>query len=137
MYCLIFPPYFQVYKHFSNCELPKLIHLNVRVTIPNHECLVGLACIMKACPSLQKLTLEVHVYVYLLIKWEVWDMWNSYYRLVVVLASCTSAWTSMFSIFFFFIKHLKGFKGISMSSLSDCQFCGWNFDMVKLSNYFL
>ncbi|ESR66164.1 hypothetical protein CICLE_v10008333mg [Citrus x clementina] len=49
----------EVYKHFSNCELPKLIHLNLRVTIPNHECLVGLACIMKSCPSLQKLTLEL------------------------------------------------------------------------------
>lgn len=50
----------EVYMQFSLFQLPKLIDLRLRVTTPNRESLLGLTCIMKACPFLQKLILQLN-----------------------------------------------------------------------------
>lgn len=60
---------------FSLFELPKLIDLRLRVTTPNRESLLGLTCIMKACPFLQKLILQVNGLIYYSLSWEAWDNW--------------------------------------------------------------
>lgn len=57
---------------FSLFQLPKLIDLRLRVTTPNRESLLGLTCILKACPFLQKLILQVNGLIYYFLSWEAW-----------------------------------------------------------------
>lgn len=61
-----FISFFQLYAQFSEHELPNLTHLHLRVATLNRESLLGLASIMKACPFLQTLIVQVNVLMYYL-----------------------------------------------------------------------
>lgn len=54
---------FQVFAQFSQHEFPKLMNLNISFTAANQETLLGLSFIMKACPFLEKLVLQVNILV--------------------------------------------------------------------------